>query len=99
MRSTIASKVRDSGILWNWLYMCWSRVKHFLIGMFKGQVMARKLIDTIENGTAVAKVYRDSEWDEYVVDLEIDEIEQHDCGYSTDNKEDAINTAHVMVGL
>lgn len=61
--------------------------------------MARKLIETIKNETLgnVAKVYRDAEWNEYVVVFCALGVKQEGADYHTDDKEDAINTARVFV--
>lgn len=60
--------------------------------------MTRRLIQTVKNGDNVAKVYRDSEWEEYVVRFFTCGAEQG-TGYHTNDKKDALSTAHVMVGL
>lgn len=61
--------------------------------------MARKLIETIKNETLgnIAKVYRDTEWNEYVVVFCVLGVKQACADYHTDDKEDALNTARVFV--
>lgn len=53
--------------------------------------MARKLIRTLE-GTQTVKVYRDSEWDEYVVSV----VGNPDADYHTNDRADAVATAELM---
>lgn len=65
--------------------------------------MSRRLIDTARpfgpfgKPGHVAKIYRDSDWNEYQVDLYIDNVKQPDATYHTDDKQDAINTAVAMI--
>lgn len=55
----------------------------------------RRLIETISAGQSVAKVYRDSEWGEFVVSLFRAGVKTAD--YHTEDKTDALQTARLMV--
>ena len=52
-----------------------------------------RLIKTILGPTKIARVYRNAEWDEYIVKLLGSTPEQW---HHTDDKEDALATARVM---
>ncbi|MGC3025850.1 hypothetical protein ACPUER_11970 [Burkholderia sp. DN3021] len=54
--------------------------------------MARKLIRTLEGDLQTVKVYRDSEWNEYVVCV----VGNPDADYFTNDRADAIATAELM---
>lgn len=64
-----------------------------------------ELIDTVQRTHKVgttevsweAKVYWDPEWEEYLVRLFKNGIEQVPASYSTTHKDDALTTARVMV--
>lgn len=57
--------------------------------------MARRLITKITNSATnrVAKVYRDTEWNEYVVEFYIAGTKQAGASYHTDDLQDAEGTA------
>lgn len=60
--------------------------------------MAKRLIqtETHTSGTGTvhtAKVYRDSEWDEYVVKFAVDSHLLKKSDYHTSDKQDALDTA------
>lgn len=58
--------------------------------------MARRLIHTTpKSGTeeCQAKVYRDTEWDEYLVEFHTKNGHNFEADYHTENKADAISTA------
>lgn len=59
--------------------------------------MARRKIATVESGPVKALVQRDSEWQEYRVRLYVANTLQVNADYHTDDKEDAVSTAHAMV--
>jgi hypothetical protein len=61
--------------------------------------MSKKLIQVVGANVewVQAKVYRDSEWNEYVVWLYIGAVRQTESDYHTTDKEDAIDTANSMV--
>lgn len=56
--------------------------------------MALRLVQVIEanESECVAKIYRDTEWDEFIVRMEGEET------YHAEDKADAVATAHVMLG-
>lgn len=56
--------------------------------------MARKKLTSVSHGSAVATVYRDPEWGEYVVKLK----GRPQADYFTSDKADAVATARRMVG-
>lgn len=58
---------------------------------------AQRLIDTITDGSAVAKIYRDVEWEEFVVKLYVNGVYQSKADYHTDDKSDATSSAREMV--
>ena len=66
--------------------------------------MARKLIDTAKPfgpfgiANREARIYRDTEWNEFVVWLYVDGKRVADSDYHTDDKNDAENTAIRMLG-
>lgn len=66
-------------------------------------MVRRRLIQTVEpkgpHGVAgrQAKIYRDSEWDEYQVELIVDGVLQSHATYHTGDWKDAHDTAVVMV--
>lgn len=60
--------------------------------------MARKKIAEVVNGSLVAVIYKDYDWNEYVV-VAKGSPDPDASGYHTDNKDDAIGTARHMVGL
>lgn len=55
-----------------------------------------RLISTIHKAAAeaTAKIYRDTDWNEYRVKFYIRGQHQQDADYHTDSKEDAQGTAH-----
>jgi len=61
--------------------------------------MSKRLIKTLssENGNKQAKIYRDSEWQEYIVEFYIDNNKQENASSHTDDKEDAFSTANHFV--
>jgi hypothetical protein len=69
--------------------------------ILKGYTM--KLISktqaTIGTGDFLVKVYKDSEWNEYVCRLFINGEESVDSSYHTDDKQDALDTANSMLGF
>ena len=60
--------------------------------------MSKRLLHKLGSGALSAKVYRDSEWDEYVVKL-YNEHGMHmpKSDYFTTDEDDALATAHAMV--
>lgn len=54
---------------------------------------SRKLLNTEATGKRTAKIYKDSETQEYVVKFYIDGVYQKDADYFTDDKQDALGTA------
>lgn len=63
----------------------------------KEHVMAKRLIqETNLNGVKV-RVMKDSEWNEYVVTVSIGGVKQDDSSYHTDDKQDAIDTASLIL--
>ena len=60
-----------------------------------------KLISTTQattnTGDCLVKVYKDSEWNEYVCRLFINGTENKDASYHTDDKLDALDTAIAML--
>ena len=61
--------------------------------------MARKLIAKHSNSLtlASAKVYRDTEWNEYIVTFYRNGEKQHGADYHTDDRKDADKTAASFV--
>ena len=59
--------------------------------------MTLRLINTVEDNNNTAKVYRDSDWNEYRVKFFTDGVHQVDADYHTDDKQDAISTAESIV--
>lgn len=62
--------------------------------------MSLELLETFSALTTDAlttKVFRDTEWDEYVVRLYRNGIEQVMASYHTDYKRDAVDTAWAMI--
>jgi hypothetical protein len=55
--------------------------------------------DTINNVDFIVKVYRDSDWDEYVCRLFANGEEMVESSYHTDDKADALDTANRMLGF
>lgn len=55
--------------------------------------MALKLLRGIYAGDYMAKIYRDSEWNEYRVKFYVKGVHQKDGDFHTDDKEDAFATA------
>jgi hypothetical protein len=55
-----------------------------------------RLISTIHKAAAeaTAKVYKDTDWQEYRVKFYIQGQHQENADYHTDDKQDAIDTAH-----
>lgn len=60
--------------------------------------MALRKIETFTGNNRVAKVYRDSEWNEYRVTYMLDGAKIVGGDYHTDDKQDALDTAQVWVG-
>jgi len=59
-----------------------------------------QISDTIGGTEYTVKVYRDTEWNEYVCRLFIDGVELVNASYHTsDDKEDALDTANSMIGF
>ncbi len=59
-----------------------------------------RLLNTIVGTEGrTAKVYRDTEWDEYIVRLFVKGPENKAAAYHSTYKDDAVNTAFTMVGL
>ena len=72
----------------------------------KETIMTKKLLNTfsvthvLQDGVSllkVCKVYRDTDWQEYIVTTEIDGIKHPALTYHCTDKADAIGTAQVMV--
>ena len=55
-----------------------------------------KLIQKFGDDAVMVKVYRDSEWNEFVCRLFVDGAEMKSASYHTDDKQDAIDTAQAM---
>lgn len=55
--------------------------------------------DTINNVDFIVKVYRDSDWNEYICRLFANGEEMVDSSYHTDDKQDALDTANNMLGF
>ena len=56
------------------------------------------MIHTAQHGLRVAKVYKDSEWDDHIVKFYVDGAHQVNANYHAyDDREDAIQTADVWV--
>jgi hypothetical protein len=55
-----------------------------------------KLIQKFGDDTVIVKIYRDSEWNEFVCRLFVNGAELTDASYHTDDKQDAIDTAQAM---
>lgn len=60
---------------------------------------AQRLLDTLSssNGKVVAKLYRDTEWEEFIVKLWVGGVYQSNADYHTDDKGDAQSTMKDMV--
>jgi len=58
-----------------------------------------EISDTIGGTEYTVKVYRDTEWNEYVSRLFKDGVELVNASYHTDDKEDALDTANSMIGF
>jgi len=58
-----------------------------------------KLIQKFGDDTVIVKIYRDSEWNEFVCRLFVNGAELKDSSYHTDDKQDAIDTAQSMLLL
>lgn len=58
---------------------------------------ALKLIGAHEEGRHKATVHRDAEWNEYRVKLHTDGVHQKESDYHTDDKQDAHDTAKMLV--
>lgn len=58
-----------------------------------------RLISTIHKASEelTVKTYRDTDWNEYRVKTYIQGQHQQDADYHTDDKQDAIDTAHAIV--
>ena len=56
--------------------------------------MARKIVKKIPAGKHEVRIYRDSEWDEYVVRVFTDGKPEQGDGYFSTEKQDAIDTAN-----
>ncbi len=63
----------------------------------EGVKEGRKLLQTQAAGAKTAKVYRDTDTDEYVVKFFVDGKHQPQADYFTDDKQDAMNTARAEV--
>lgn len=63
----------------------------------KGMMMARRLVTRVEHGNRVAQVYRDTEWDEFVVEFWVDGERREQADYHTDDRDDAISTAQYWI--
>ena len=59
--------------------------------------MARlRRIAMASEGVVVVKVFRNSEWNEYVVKAYVRDIPRTGANYHTDDKQDALDTMHHM---
>ena len=58
-----------------------------------------KINDTIMGGDFLVKVYKDTEWNEYVCRLFVNGTEMVDSSYHTDDLQDALDTASSMLGF
>ena len=58
-----------------------------------------KINDTIMGGDFLVKVYKDTEWNEYICRLFVNGTEMVDSAYHTDDKQDALDTANSMLGF
>lgn len=61
--------------------------------------MSTKLIKRFDNATKTAKVYRDTVLGEFSVQFFENGIRQLNADYFTDEKDDAMQTAQVQIGL
>ena len=61
--------------------------------------LIHKIQDTIANVDFLVKVYKDSEWNEYVCRLFANGAEMYSSAYHTDDKQDALDTADRMLGF
>lgn len=61
--------------------------------------MGLRLIEVVTKGTKAAKVYRDSEWQEFRVKFFDKCVHITDADYHTDDKADAVSTAKWQIGL
>jgi hypothetical protein len=59
--------------------------------------MAKRRIHTYENNGKQAKVYRNSDFDEYEVRFSVQGEDLPDADYFTNDKQDAIDTAYNWV--
>lgn len=57
----------------------------------------KRLIKKIDMGEVTAKVYKDNEWEEYVVQFYKDGIELKDASYHTDDLDDALSTTNAQL--
>ena len=58
--------------------------------------MAMRKIHSESNGINVAKVYRDSDWYQFIIRLYINGLWYEPADYFTDDKHDALDTAIAM---
>lgn len=58
-----------------------------------------KINDTIMGGDFLVKVYKDTEWNEYVCRLFVNGTEMVDSAYHTEDLQDALDTASSMLGF
>lgn len=61
--------------------------------------MALRLIQSTSNSGKTMKVYRDTEWGEYRTRLYFNGVLQPKSDYHTDDKDDAIETGLLMIGM
>jgi hypothetical protein len=65
----------------------------------EGVTEGLKLVKAFSNDSQAAKVYKDSELDEYKVKFYKDGVHQTKADYHTDDKDDALQTAQSQIGL
>lgn len=63
----------------------------------KSVTESRRLVGRRELDGRVVKIYKDTDWGEYVVELYKDSVHQEEASYHTDDKMDALHTAHHML--
>jgi hypothetical protein len=61
------------------------------------KVMPLRKIHTETLGARVVKVYRDSDWAQFICMLYVDEVHYSPADYFTGDRDDAIDTAKAMV--
>jgi hypothetical protein len=63
----------------------------------KSVTESRRLVGRRELDGRVVKIYKDTDWGEYAVELYTDGVHQEEASYHTDDKMDALHTAHHML--